>query len=199
MILQAAILLVGVSVIVSGSVCCPPVRFTAFQDVTIVNSTTNFRGNYLFVYDGVNQRYLISAGLAGAYTGTKKVIYDYKQKTGYRIDTVARTCTIFRLKGQFKDQESVCVPNGAVPLGPLFLGYGETRLNSKAYTYNSTNADGKHQNVVAVVTVRECFPVISTITTTGEGGNTLEALGYNDVRPGIRDLTVFNIPSYCTM
>ncbi|XP_071110486.1 ependymin-related protein 1-like [Haliotis cracherodii] len=200
MILQAAILLAGLSVTASGSTCCPPVRFSAVQSVTIVNYTFAKAALYSFIYDGINQRYVISGDLSDGFVSTTKVIYDYPNKTGYRVDTVARTCTAFHLQGKFEDQESVCVPSGAVFLGPFFYGYGVGRLASKGYSYNRTTVNGEHQNVVTTVTRKDCIPIVITTTTIGgHGGNALETLGYNDVRPGITDFTVFDIPPYCTV
>ncbi|XP_071110485.1 ependymin-related protein 1-like [Haliotis cracherodii] len=200
MILQAALLFAGLSVTASASTCCPPVRFSAVQYVTIVNSTFANDALYSFIYDGIKQKYVISGDLSNGFVTTTKVIYDYPKRTGFRIDTVARTCSAFRLQGQFKDQESVCVPSGAVSLGPFFYGYDVGRLSSRVYSYNSTSVNGEHKKVVATVTRKDCVPIVITTTTTdGQGGNALKVLGYNDVVPGIRDFTVFDIPSYCSM
>ncbi|XP_046334466.2 ependymin-related protein 1-like [Haliotis rufescens] len=198
MILQAALLLAGLSVTASAGTCCPVVRFSAVQSVTIVNSTFAKDALYSFTYDGINQRYVISGDLSDGFVTTTKVIYDYPKKTGYCIDTMARTCSTFRLQGKFKNQESVCVPSDAVSLGPFFFGYGVGRLSSTAYTYNSTTVNGEHQKVVALVSRKDCVPIVITTTTTGPGGNALKILGYNDVVPGISDFSVFDIPAYCS-
>ncbi|XP_071110466.1 ependymin-related protein 1-like [Haliotis cracherodii] len=197
MILQAALLLAGLSATASAT-CCPPVRFSAVQSVTIVNSTFAKDALYSFTYDGINERYVISGDLSDGFLTTTKVIYDYSKKTGFSIDTAARTCSTFRLQGKFKDQESVCVPSDAVTLGPFFYGYDVGRLPSTGYTYNSTTVNGEFQKVVATVSRKDCVPIVITTTTTGPGGNALTVLGYNDVVPGIRDFTVFDIPSYCS-
>ncbi|XP_071110475.1 ependymin-related protein 1-like [Haliotis cracherodii] len=200
MILQATILLAGLSVTAGqgGSLCCPIPQFHAFQHVTIVNSTSSMRSLQSFIYDGDNQRYVISGDLNYDYIGTTKVIYDYNKRTGYRINTETRVCTTFPLRGNFKEQENVCVPNGAVSSGPLYYGYGQGRLAS--LSYSPTTVGGRHQAVVATVTKEGCFPIISTTTTTGgQGGNTLKVLGYAYIYPGNPDVTVFDIPSYCTM
>ncbi|XP_071110468.1 ependymin-related protein 1-like [Haliotis cracherodii] len=197
MILQAALLLAGLSATASGNTCCPPVRFSAVQSVTIVNSTYAKDALYSFTYDGINQRYVISGDLSDGFVTTTKAIYDYPKRTGYHIDTAARTCSAFRLQGQFQDQESVCVPSGAVSLGPFFYGYDVGRLSSRAYSYNSTSVNGEHQKVVSTVTRKGCVPIVITTTTTGPEGNGLKVLGYNDVVPGISDFSVFDVPSYC--
>ncbi|XP_046579725.1 ependymin-related protein 1-like [Haliotis rubra] len=198
MILQAALVLAGLS-LASGSICCAPKQFNAFQHVTYVNSTTTMRALYFIVYDGVNDRYLVSGDRSNnKFVGTTKVIYDYKKGVAYSIDAAARTCSKYSLQGQFDDQQSVCVPSDAVSLGPFFYGYNRHRLNSQSYTYNTTTADGRRQNVITTVSEGDCVPVVVTRTTTGGGeGNSLYVLGYNDFYPGIRDITVFDIPPYC--
>ncbi|XP_067658983.1 ependymin-related protein 1-like [Haliotis asinina] len=198
MILQAALFLAGLTV-VSGSICCPPKQFNSYQYVTFVNSTTTIRALYYIVYDGDNQRYLITGDRNNKQlVGTTKVIYDYKKRIAYSIDAKARTCTKSPVQGQFEDQENVCVPGGAQLLGPLFYGYNQSRLNSQSYTYNTTSLDGSHHNVVTTVSQDGCVPiVICTITTGGPGGNSFYTVGYNDFYPGIKDITVFDIPPYC--
>ncbi|XP_046579757.1 ependymin-related protein 1-like [Haliotis rubra] len=198
MILQAALVLAGLTV-ASGSLCCQPRQFNAFQYVTYVNSTSTLRALYFIVYDGINERYLITGDRNNRkFVGTTKVIYDYRKRIGYNIDAEARTCTTFPVRGNFRDQENVCVPSGAVSVGPFFYGYNQNRLNSQSYTYNSTTADGRQQNVVTTITETNCVPiVISTITYGSPGGNSNTMVGYNDFYPGIRDITVFDIPPYC--
>ncbi|XP_046579754.1 ependymin-related protein 1 [Haliotis rubra] len=197
MILQAALFFAGLTV-VSGSICCPPKQFNAFQYVTFVNSTTTLRALYFIVYDGVNQRYLITGDRSNKFVGTTKVIYDYKKRIAYSIDAEARTCTKFPVEGNFEDQQYVCVPSGAESVGPLFYGYNQSRLNSQAYVYNSTAPDGSFQNVVTTVSQDDCVPIVICATITGgPGGNSVYTVGYNDFYPGIRDITVFDIPPYC--
>ncbi|XP_046579634.1 ependymin-related protein 1-like [Haliotis rubra] len=198
MILQVALLLAGLSV-ARGSICCPPKQFNAFQYVNFVNSTTTIEALYYIIYDGINQRYLITGDRSNnQFLSTTKVIYDYKQRKAYSIDAEARTCTTFPLQGNFEDQQNVCVPSGAAPIGPFFYGYNKDRLNTQTYTYNSTALDGGRQRVTVVVSEADCVPIIISRTTTGgAGGNSLYTVGYNDFYPGIRDITVFDIPSYC--
>ncbi|XP_046579506.1 ependymin-related protein 1-like [Haliotis rubra] len=197
MILQAALFIAGLTV-ASGSICCPPKQFNAFQYVTIVNSTTTLRALYHIVYDGLKQRYLISGDRLNNYLGTTKVIYDYQKMLGYSIGSVARTCTTFPLHGHFEDQENICVPSGAVSLGPYFYGYNRNKLASATYTYNSTTTDGRHQSIEAIVSQDDCVPLVSTtISTDSAGVNSLYVLGYNDFYPGIKDASVLDIPTYC--
>ncbi|XP_067659216.1 ependymin-related protein 1-like [Haliotis asinina] len=198
MILQATLLLAGLAV-ASGSICCPPDQFNAYQYVNFVNSTTTVEALYYMVYDGVNQRYLITGDRSnGQVVSTTKVIYDYRQRTAYNIDAQAGTCTTFPIQGNFEDQQSVCVPSEAVPIGPFFYGYNQNRLNAQSYTYNTTSPDGGRQRVTIVVSDAGCIPlVIARTTTGGAGGNSFYQVGYNDFYPGIRDITVFDIPSYC--
>ncbi|XP_046579752.1 ependymin-related protein 1-like [Haliotis rubra] len=198
MILQVALLLAGLSV-ASGSICCPHKQFNAFQYVNFVNSTTTIEALYYIVYDGINQRYIITGDRSNnQFLSTTKVIYDYKQSKAYSIDAEARTCTTFPLQGNFEDQQNVCVPSYAVSVGPFFYGYNRDRLNTQSYTYNRTALDGGRQRVTVVVSEADCVPiVISRTTTGGAGGNSLYTVGYNDFYPGIRDITVFDIPSYC--
>ncbi|XP_046579597.1 ependymin-related protein 1-like [Haliotis rubra] len=198
MILQVALLLAGLSV-ATGSICCPPQQFSAFQYITFVNSRTTASALHSFVYDGTNQRYLISSNRNdNNFIGTTKVIYDYKKKLGYSINTESKLCTTFPVQGQFEDQENVCVPSGAVSLGPLFYGYNRNRLNALSYTYKTTAFDGRQQIVETTVTKDGCVPIISTTTTVGgEGGNSLYTVGYNNFYQGLRDDTFFDIPSYC--
>ncbi|XP_067659317.1 ependymin-related protein 1-like [Haliotis asinina] len=197
MILQAALFLAGLTV-ASGSICCPPKQFNAFQYVTVVNSTSSLRALYFIVYDGVNERYLITGDRNNRkYIGTTKVIYDYRKRVGYNIDAAARTCSKFPLRGNFRDQENVCVPSDAVSIGPFFYGYNQNRLNSQSYTYSRTNADGWQQDVVTTISETDCVPIVISTITSGEAGNSHTTVGYNDFYPGIRDITVFDIPRYC--
>ncbi|XP_067659591.1 ependymin-related protein 1-like [Haliotis asinina] len=199
MILQVA-LLACLVIVASGNLCCPRngLQFSAFQDITFTNSSTTMRGLYFFVYDGVNQKYIVGDDrIATNFVGTGKTIYDYQTRTGYKIDSKARTCTKFPLQGNFEDQENICVPSGAVTLGPLFYGYNIDTLHARTYTYNSTTADGRQHTVYSTVT-EDCVPIFTTKTTTGgPGGNSLYLLAYNNVFPGIKDMSVFDIPSYC--
>ncbi|XP_067659208.1 ependymin-related protein 1-like [Haliotis asinina] len=198
MILEVTLLLAGLSV-ASGSICCPPKQFSAFQYITFVNSRTTARALHSFVYDRINQRYLVSSNPDdNFFIGTAKVIYDYRKKVGYSINTESKTCSKFPVQGNFEDQENVCVPSGADSLGPFFYGYNRNRLNSLSYTYNSTAFDGRQQIVDATVTRDGCIPItITTTTFGGKGGNSLYTVGYNDFYAGLRDDTFFDIPSYC--
>ncbi|XP_046579559.1 ependymin-related protein 2-like [Haliotis rubra] len=199
MILQVTLALAALSVAASNPVCCPPSRFSAFQHLTVSNSTTTTQGLHYFVWDGPNQRYFFGENrVASNYYGTKKTIYDYKKGTAYRIDSVARTCTTFPTQGKFLDQENVCVPGGAVNQGPLFFGYDQDTLHGTAYSSNSTTPDGRQQNVIAVVS-KDCIPIISNtiITGNGEGGKVLYVKAYVYIFPGVKDVSLFNIPSYC--
>ncbi|XP_067658966.1 ependymin-related protein 2-like [Haliotis asinina] len=199
MMLQVVLLLACLSgAIGSTSACCPPSRFNAFQYVTIVNSTTRIRGLYYMVYDGPNERYLLTGDRLNNLYDTTKVIYDYKKGIAYNIDVQKRSCTTYPLHGKFEDQESVCVPRDAVYTGRSAYGYDQGALDSWSYEYNRTHPDGRHQNIETTVTKEDCIPIITTtISTDAAGGNSLHILGYNDFYPGIRDISMLEIPSYC--
>ncbi|XP_067659507.1 ependymin-related protein 2-like [Haliotis asinina] len=199
MILQVTLLLAGLAV-ASGVICCPPMQFNAFQYVTFVNSTTKLRALHQMVYDGLNQKYLLTGDCLNKNCGTTKVIYDYQKRTGYNIDSKARTCTTFPLQGNFKDQENICVPRRAVSAGPSFYGYDVNTIASTAYSYDSTTTDGRHRSVEAIVSDDNCIPLVSTTFSTDNAGeNSLQVLGYNNFYPGIKDISVLEIPTYCQL
>ncbi|XP_046579755.1 ependymin-related protein 1-like [Haliotis rubra] len=80
-------------------------------------------------------------------------------------------------------------------MGPLFYGFGTDSIAAIAYQFNDTR--NEFENTVAIVSRRDCVPIISTTTILRPGNNYLKALGYNNIFPGIRDSSVFDPPSYC--
>ncbi|XP_067658901.1 ependymin-related protein 1-like [Haliotis asinina] len=198
MILQVSLVLAALSAVGSSYLCCAPSRFSANQDVTFTNSTTTYRGLYYFVWDSPNKRYVVGEDrIETNFYGIRRTIYDYKKRTAYKIDAEARTCSTFPTQGRFDDQENVCVPSTAQTLGPLFYGFDVDTLHGRTYITNSTTPDGRQKNVIAVVT-KDCIPIISTTIVGGYGqGDSLRVLAYNNVFPGVKDISIFEVPSYC--
>ncbi|XP_046579767.1 ependymin-related protein 1-like [Haliotis rubra] len=190
MMLQA-VLLASLAIVAHGTICCAPQQWEAFKDYTIVDSSGGERGLQYYSYDALNKRYAISGNYT-AFVSSYKEIWDYRQGTGFRIDSDKQTCETFSVSGSFPAN---CIPGGAVEMGPLFYGFGTDSLSAIAYQFNDTRNEFK--NTVAVVSRRDCVPIISTTTILRPGNNYLYALGYNNIFPGIRDVTVFDPPSFC--
>ncbi|XP_067659426.1 ependymin-related protein 1-like isoform X1 [Haliotis asinina] len=190
MMLQA-VLLASLAVVAHGTICCAPQQWEGFKDYTIVDNSGGERGLQYYSYDALNQRYALSTNYTDNVSSNKE-IWDYRQGTGYRINSDKQTCESFAISGRFPAN---CIPSGAAELGPLFYGFGTDSLSALAFQFNDTR--NEFQNTVALVTRRDCVPIISTTTILRPGNNYLYTLGYNNVFPGIRDATVFDPPSYC--
>ncbi|XP_071110029.1 ependymin-related protein 1-like [Haliotis cracherodii] len=190
MMLQA-VLLASMATVALGTICCAPLQWEAFKDFTRVDSSGGRRGLQSYSYDAANERYALSGNYTD-FVSSYKEIRDYRKGTGYRINPEAKTCETFAVSGRFPAN---CIPGGAVAVGPLYYGFGTDSLNAIAYQFNDTK--GEFKNVMAVVSKRDCVPIISATTILRPGNNYLETMGYNNITPGIRDITVFDPPSYC--
>ncbi|XP_067659163.1 ependymin-related protein 1-like [Haliotis asinina] len=186
-----AVLFASLAVVAHGTICCAPQQWEGFKVFTIVDPSGGQRTRQFYSYDAHNQRYAFSSNFTNSVSSYKE-IWDYRQGTGYRINSDKQTCETFAVSGRFPAN---CIPGGATFEGPTTYGFGTDTLDTITYLYNDTTDE--FTNTLAVVTRQECLPVETTTTIFRPGTYYSYALNYNNVSPGIRDATVFDPPSYC--
>ncbi|XP_046341910.1 ependymin-related protein 1-like [Haliotis rufescens] len=187
------LLLAGLVPASLGSICCPPEQWEAYQFISRVDSNGGYEGLQAVSYDAVSRRYAVFGNYTEGQYADFKVIYDYAAGVEYRITPGSRSCETIAITEKFKD---TCVPDGAALMGPFTFGLGRTTLDTRGYRYSTKNK-GVTTDVTMVVQRDRCVPVIINTITAASTGDSLVSIGYNNMSPGIRDVTVFSPPAYC--
>ncbi|XP_046579639.1 ependymin-related protein 1-like [Haliotis rubra] len=190
MMLQA-VLLASLATVALASICCAPQQWEGFKAITTFDPSGVERYLQSYSYDAINQRYAISGNYT-SFVSSYKEIWDYGKGTGFRINTEKQTCEAFAVTGTFPAN---CIPSDAVELGPADYGYGTDSISTIAYQFSDTRDESK--NTIALVSSGNCVPVTSTTMVLRPGNNSLHILCFNNIFPGIRDLSIFDPPAYC--
>ncbi|XP_046579501.1 ependymin-related protein 1-like [Haliotis rubra] len=191
MMLQA-LLLASLATVALASICCAPQQWEGFKAVSSFDASGINRYLQGYSYDAINQRYAVSGNYTAAFLGTYKEVWDYGKGTGFRINSLTQTCETFAVTGRFPAN---CIPSDALELSPATFGFGKERLPSIPYQFNDTR--GEFKNIVAYVSAKNCVPITTSTITQRPGGNVLNIECFNEILPGIKDLSVFDPPYYC--
>ena len=118
------------------------------------------------------------------------VVADYK--AGFMYLVIGKKCKTTKLSGKFP---STCIPKNAVNLGGGTLG-----LSLKYNLFAFASADKKTSGVVGV-TDSKCLPIFEAVTLplmTKPKQQVSVSQIFSNIKPGIKDTSVFNKPSSCS-
>ncbi|KAL3876393.1 hypothetical protein ACJMK2_034243 [Sinanodonta woodiana] len=116
-----------------------------------------------------------------------KIIQDYNRGTEYMI--MDGKCT----KKTLEPWKPKCIPDDAQVVQNTYFGAGSAMLAVKTYSFME-----KGLQVYATATVSGCIPIVEVMSgTTAEGVSTVDVVEFSGITLGIKDPSVFNIPSIC--
>ncbi|KAK6185407.1 hypothetical protein SNE40_007650 [Patella caerulea] len=176
--------------------CCVPPQWEGRQGSIIgsVNkgSTSVTNANYFMSYDETNQRvyYETEAETEGV-TQYLKIIQNFAKGMQYVIDLQKQNCSSFPISQQFP---KICLPADAQLAGKIYFGIGTNRFDALSFTYYTHGT-----NVTVVGTPDDCIPVIDVLRVKDSSMGTAQMTftGFVDLTVGIRDPSIFNVPSIC--
>lgn len=126
--------------------------------------------------------------------GNLSFIVDYKTMKMY---TFSRKEPRFCTKTDAQQiVDGPCMPKDARFINRETLGYGNASLSVDNYGI-FRRKEGESTTAYIGVTTQGCVPVSFTSTTRGRQGLVDYSLLYTDYNPGIKDPSVFDLPSYC--
>ncbi|ESO87154.1 hypothetical protein LOTGIDRAFT_154656 [Lottia gigantea] len=124
---------------------------------------------------------------ANGYTVKVKVIMDFKAGTEYIIS--GNHCS---KKVISHTSRTRCVPDNAKFEGSHFGGSGNNKVMFNSYSYQAANVTAHFS-----MTNPGCVPVSQIIYGSTNGVQYFVSQNFYDITPGVKDPTVFNVPSIC--
>ena len=145
-------------------------------------------------YDAVLQRERI---IDEIYFNSSKnyfdIIYLHKENTQYKLNIKTRECVVESITRPWRN---IAIPDDAQSLGESFIGSGEIR-NAGLLTCNWFGKFVTKNNTVRYMlqfTNVACLPVSATFITENYGATVMH---FSDIKPGIKNPNVFDIPKEC--
>ncbi|XP_064605785.1 ependymin-related protein 1-like [Liolophura sinensis] len=195
MLLSTVLVLAVSCVAVHSFKCCVPDQWEGVLGLTeglVQNGQPAFVQGYVALsYDYTNKRVAEYVNLTTQGVPTlQKIIIDYNKNVMYTIKEEAKYCRAV----QPAPPLSRCVPDTARETSRFHLGAGNNSLKVIAY-----EIDVPDMQITAVtsMTAQDCLPVGELMYGAANNVPFLASMGYVNIVPGIKDPSVFNVPSYC--
>nr|KAG5707265.1 hypothetical protein BaRGS_000039 [Batillaria attramentaria] len=150
---------------------------------------------YVF-YDFTNQRTAAFANYTGEAGERKYRIvrrYDGEEGQLYVVDLLNDKCYKKKLDEPFR---AACVPDKAKSVGSFYYGAGDAKLEAVGYSLGINTKKYKMEFEIAV-TREGCVPIGESVFGVARGVPFMENVGFVDIKPGISDPSVFDVPSQC--
>ncbi|XP_041378025.1 ependymin-related protein 1-like [Gigantopelta aegis] len=180
--------------------CCTPKKWEGIQAPLggIVNNSPEkpglIKGITRFHYDDTKD-------LAASFTNITLSGQDYRlhavrrKKTLYLVDLNTKKCHKSRIDKPFKLRKR-CIPKNATCTGPFYVGSGNNKVQFNTFNTIKRGSNKTYLNVSASVT-EKCIPLSETFFGRVSGQRIVETIRYYDVRVGIKDSSVFDVPRLC--
>ncbi|KAK7096296.1 ependymin-related protein 1-like [Littorina saxatilis] len=206
-ILLAVVALVGIVCEVNGEACCTPDQWQGVQasvsGFVYRHKPGRVEGVVYVFYDYANKQ---SAAFANYTSSSAKprsyrIVTRYSNKTCascssgklYVVDLKTDKCYTKKLDRPFR---KACIPDSAKDTGSFSLGAGDASLKTRGY--NLELRSQKYQlDFKLSVTEEGCIPVSELVTGVARGVPFMETVGFVNIKPGIKDPAVFDVPEEC--
>lgn len=122
------------------------------------------------------------------------ILYLHQQQKQYRLNLKTRECVVEPITRPWRD---ISIPETAQSLGESFIGSGEIH-NAGLLIHNWFGKFQTKENQTVRYMLQftrvACLPVTAAFITENYGATLMH---FADIRPGIKDPKVFNIPAEC--
>ncbi|XP_012935409.1 ependymin-related protein 1 [Aplysia californica] len=181
--------------------CCTPDQWEGEEGALAGYARAFQRGilkeKAFVAYDYTNRRTVAFLNYVnGDYEGRFQIVtrYDSDGKKGrlFFVDLKKDECRTRDLDREFR---KACIPKDAKEYGPFFMGL-EGGFRVRGFEVHT----GPITTFVNVVDLEEgvCVPVGETLTGTLRKVSFMQSLGFINIRPGIKNATIFDVPKQCS-
>jgi len=212
-VLGAVAVLAAVLALTEGKGCCAPDQWQgamgSVSGFVYKKRPGSAKGITYTFYDATNKRvasfanYTMEHGKVRSYKIVKR--YGKKECEGevegvdcgrgrmYVVDLETKKCYRKKLWRPFR---KACIPDKAKETGDFYMGAGNATLAVRGY-FVEFKKRGVRLNMEVTVTQDGCIPVGELTQGVAKGVPMMETVGFADIKPGVKDPTVFDIPKEC--